>query len=269
MKPYKVMRQYKLFLLFWVLAAIAGACSDRSQEDEYSELKQHYQLLPFTDIERQTGGLDSLFVVYDSLRKPLEGFIARYAEGDMVSEATSWRNRIQVRKKYWEDIREDFYQRIPSYLRKPSTPEQYCAALKILDTLKNELQYKEPVIMEVLSRDVVVMESTMKERRAELLKSFLDQELKTIKSSMRSGISTYVQQRNRDDQIDGIYEVSSQVYPRNGNLQIDVVYSVSVARRNFLIFKKTEVKQYRATAVLNADCDSPKHVAYSYSAVSR
>lgn len=257
------MKPYKVLSLLWVLA-VAVSCSNRSEESEYKVLKQRYQSLPYTDIERQTGGLDSLFVVYDSLRKPLEQFIAQYADGERVGEVTSWRNRIQVRKKYWQDIREDFYRRLPEHLRKPASPEQYCQALEMLDTLKSELQYKEPVIIDVLSRDLAVMERTMKERRAELLKSFLQQELKSIKNTMRTGVVTYVRQHNRDGNIGGVYEVSSQVFPRDGNLQIDVLFSVSVERKNFLVFKKTDVRQYRATALLNADCNAAKHVVYSY-----
>lgn len=248
-----------------ILSCLAvAACSDHSQEEEYNELKQRYIMLPFTDIERETGGLDSLFVVYDSLQKPLEDFIARYAEGDMVSDATAWRNRIQMRKKYWQDIRDEFYRRVPTDVRNPATPAEYCQALQLVDTLRNELQYKEPVIMDVLSRDLAVIERRLKQNRTDLLRAYLTRDMRSIKSTLRNGVADYARRRNSGEQVDGVYEVSSQTFAGDSTVQLDVVYSVALARKNFLVFKKTEMKQYRATAQISADCGEERYVTYSY-----
>lgn len=260
-----------VYVFVLLLAAGAVSCSNHNKEAEYKMLRQEYMMLPFTDIERQTGGLDSLFIVYDSLQKPLDGFIERYAEGEMVNDVSAWRSRIQMRKKYWEDIRGEFYKRMPPELRNPSTPAEYCRALSLLDTLRNELQYKEPVIMDVLSRDLEVMAATMKQHRADVMKKYLTTEVRGVKNSLKNSLASYVQQRNKDDRIDGIYEVSSQTYTDSTAARLDVVYSVALVRRNFLVFKKTELRQYRASARVTTDseCGGEKQVSYSFAPVDR
>jgi hypothetical protein len=265
--------QQPRFPIYVLLAVFlfAYACSDHDEEAEYNVLRQEYMMLPFTDIERETGGLDSLFIVYDSLQKPLDEFIARYAEGERVNDASAWRSRIQMRKKYWEEIRGEFYKRMPDELLHPKNPADYCRALSLLDTLRNELQYKEPVITEVLSRDLEVMAATMKRRRAEVIKEYLASEARAVKSTLKTSLVNYVQQRNRDDQVDGVYEVSSQTFTDSTAAQLDVLYSIALVRKNFLVFKKTELRQYRASARVTAasDCGDEKRITYSFNPVNR